>query len=228
MAIVVTNIGTIQQAAGASAAVTVPASGVPAGALVIVIAGEDSLTPGGSVADTAGNTYSVGASKANVSGFGRIFYAWNVAALVSGNSITYTKQTSGDKVAVSACYATGIQTTSDPIDGAFTATASGSSTSPSVTSGTAAVSGELVVGASVALGRDIDTFTQDAAYSTPPTAINNAGAGSVNPLVAGGNLVNAGTGAKTYAPTITSRPWSALIVAFAATASDTLFAQACL
>lgn len=139
MAISVTNIGTATGSSGGSLAVTVPAGGVPAGALIVVVVSEGASTVGGSVADTAGNTYTavtgVFNNAASASGYGRMYYALNATALAQNNTITFTRQTSGSNAAMSAMYATGIQTAS-ALDTAVTNTATGSSTTPSVTSGT--------------------------------------------------------------------------------------------
>lgn len=225
MTISVTDIGTNSNTSGATVAVTVGVGGVPSGALIVVcICEQGSSTVGGSVADTAGNTYASAVSQTlspGATAFMNVFYAFNASALVSTNTITYTKQTSGDRTAISAFYATGIQTSPDPLDGAVTASAKGSSSAPSVTSGTPGASGELFVGVVGVSGETTDTFTQDStngAYATPPTRVGTSGAG-LDPVVAGGNLVNSGSSAKTYAPSITSRAWGDVIVGFKAAAA---------
>ena len=215
MAIALTNIG-VNNGSGTTVAVTVPAGGVPAGALICVLAYEVSgVTPtaSGTLSDTI-NTYNNAKNSTNSSG-GRwltVFYAYNVLALTSANSITYTLNNSGNFAAVSAFYATGIQTSSDPFDSVAAASAALPSGSPSVTSGTFAVPGELVVGAVGASG-SVGSFTQDstnAAYTTPPNI--EAAFSSFFP-VAGGSVVQSTTTALTYNPTAVT-PWIAIIVSF--------------
>lgn len=235
MAISVTTIGTAIDAAGSGAtlAVTVPGGGVPSGALIFVGCGEGNnatYSAGGSVADTSSNTYTeISHSNTSTTDFGQTFYAKNATALSSGDSITFTKQTSGDRAAVSTFYATGIDT-SAPLDTAVTATANGTSTTPSVTSGTPSVSGELFVGFLLEQ-QNTQLFTQDTGngWATPPdeTGFTTSNLGSDHVCIGGGNQVNSGTGTKTFAPTtsFTAR-WAIFVCGFkASVASDTLFAQ---
>lgn len=224
MAVSVTDIG----AAGDTPNPTVAISSVtvPAGSLIVIFIEEAIATVGGTVSDGS-NTYTKAASKSQAGVvFGAFYYAWNSLAL-SGATITYTKENSGVATTMAAFYATGIQTASDPLDAAVTATAGGVSATPSVTSGTPGTSGELFVGCT---GRNAgaETFTQDStngSYAAPPDAFAIAVSG-----VGGGFLVNAGSSAKTYAPTISSsRTWVDIIIGFkaaaAAVAGNTLFPQ---
>lgn len=209
MAIASTSIGTNTSTSGPTVAVTVAAGGVPAGALIVVCVGEISGTAvGQSVTDTAGNTYTSYSITqfSSLSAFGNLFYAYNVLALSSGNTITYTKDTSGDDVAITAFYATGVLRTGSPADGA--GGASGSGTSPSTTSNLPSASGDLMVGFVAVKGPSSDTFTQDASFSTPPVR-----ASSSNIYVAGGTLV-IGAGTQAYAPTITSRAYGVMYALF--------------
>jgi hypothetical protein len=216
MAISVTLISSNNNAVGATISNSVPAGGVPAGALsVTAIMENKNSAPAGSVTDTASNTYiaAVGANPnaATANGFVRIFYAWNVAALVSGNLITYNKVTSGDEANISSIYATGIQNSSDPLDSAASATATGSSSTPSVTSGTPAASGDLFVG-TAGLKTNTVFFSTDASGWT--SIANEANANIVNVF---SYQINAGSGTKTYNPVFDgSAPWAALICAFKA------------
>lgn len=220
MAISVTTIGTNANTAGATVAVTVPAGGVPSAALICVATGERSNSvPAGAVADTAGNTYSrpLARSRSNTqgSGFGAIFYAENVTALVSGNSITYTKVVNGSRSSITAFYATGIATSS-AIDSAFSASAGGSTTTPSVTAAAAtSQTGELIVGAVDTIGSATSgTFTQASGFATPFDEAES-GTGTSDSRTNGGNYVEAGTATPTYNPTYSaSTQWAAFIVAF--------------
>lgn len=200
----VTNIGTNSNTTGAT--LTLTGVTVPAGSLIIVIVDENGSNVAlGSVADGV-NTYSSAGST-----FGKIFFAAN--ASLSGGTITYTKNVSGDTATISAAYATGVATVS-PLDAAVTATATGSGTSPSVTSGTPGQSGELFIGmvSPLATSGSI-TMTQDAGHgwSFPPNFVD-----TTVTAVGGGNQVNAGTGTKIFAPTLTgtSITWDAGVFGF--------------
>ncbi len=194
-----TSIGTNTGSAGATVAVTVPGGGVPAGVLIGVLVTEFNVTAGGTLADTAGNTYSTAQNGISVNGNGRgyFFFVLNATALNSGNTITYTKATSGNTASITAFYSTGIATSS-ALDGTVTATATGNSASPTVTSGSAAQSGELFVGA-LWYTQTGGAFTQDTGHgwAIPPNA-----ATTTNCQAAGGSQVNAGTGTKIFNPTV--------------------------
>jgi hypothetical protein len=213
---VVTNIGTNNTTTGAT--VTLTGVTVPAASLIVVVVSDSSATaPGGSVSDGA-NTYTAagGRNPNNITGNGFLntFFALN-ASLTSG-TITYTKQTSGEVASISAIYASNIATSS-ALDVAVTATAVGSSTAPTVTSGTPGVSGELLIGGlaiSPAVGTG--TMTQDAGngWAFPPN-YRIGGAAGIFQGVGGGNQVNAGTGTKSFAPTLSaSAPWAVNVLGF--------------
>ena len=109
MAISVTSIGTVADTVGTGAtlALAVPGGGVPAGVLIFVGIGEGNnsgFSTGCSVTDDAGNVYTAidHAVCNNTSDFGQTFYAKNVSALTGGQNITVTKQTSGDRLWISA------------------------------------------------------------------------------------------------------------------------------
>lgn len=238
MAIAVTTIGTAidNVGAGATLAVVVPAGGAPAGALIVVAVGEGSLatySTGGSMADAALNTYAQianAALNAGGQGFGVMFYAKNIAALLATNTIVFTKQTLNDCAVASAFYATGIDTTG-PLDTAVTATASGVSSTPSVTSGTPAASGELFAACLIAQSNS-QTYSQDTTHSWAAPFDTNGydgtNLGSSIVWAAGGNQINAGTGTKIFAPTMSNLArWGAIVAGFkaAAGAADTLFGQ---
>jgi hypothetical protein len=222
MAFSVTNIGLATNNGGATLAVTVGAGGVPSGALIFVVAMENSTTIG-TCGDSASNSYSNilhGSPNNNtINGTAGTFYAANVTALVNGNTITYTK-TGTAGAAISACYVTGTATLS-PLDAAVSALATGNSNSFSVTSGTPSQSGELFIGA---MGmNNTPVYVQASGWSTPP----NNEVGSSFGQVAGGNKVNSGSAAVTYNPTsIGSFPWIAFIQAFAPPVSNAVFGGA--
>lgn len=217
MAIAVTDLGSAQNGSGAT--LTLTGVTVPAGALIFVQVCEQSNTINGiAISDGTGNFYNVAVGAANggsiANGYGVAYYCVNAVAL-SGATITYTKGVSGSRTAMSAFYATGVNKSS-PFDSSLNASASGTSTSPSVTSGTPKQGGELIVGLLAWQSVSGDTFTQDsthAAYAAPPDAQGTAPAGAA---VAGGFVIGPSPGvAITYAPTINnSRPWSAQIIGF--------------
>lgn len=201
MAIVLTSIAVASSSAGTTTVITVPAGGVPAGSLIVVTVQEDNTTGTiGTITDTAGNTYTkitdLSPNAANANGRCAMFYVKDCLALVNGNSITYTKTTSGRLVDLAAFYATGVDTVA-PLDTAVTATSSASSSAPTVTSGTPAVSGELFVGNAFWKGNA--TYTQDSGHgwSGQPDPVNNATMG-----MDGGSQVNAGVGTIIFSPTI--------------------------
>lgn len=217
--VAITSIGTATGSTVGSIAVTVPAGGVPLGALIVVCVADSSVSVvGGSVVDTALNTYTriTGADNNNLTtnGFGAIFYTLATTSLVQNNTITYSLALTAN-AAVTAFYAQTIQAFST-VDAAVTNTATGSSTAPSVAGlGAPAGSGEFWVGAVSNTGPSSETFTQDssnAAWATPSTRVGIAVTG---PTIAGGAITSGLTSALTYAPTLgTSHPWAAIIVAF--------------
>ena len=216
MAISVTTVGSVLGSTGTTTALTVPAGGVPSGALIVAaVQDRSTVSSGGSVADSSSNTWAaiVALDCAGTSnGFGCVYYTYNATALSSGNTITHTKVTSGEKVALSVLYATGIDT-SAPLDTAVTASASGTGTPFSVTSGTPSQSGELFLG--VLSEKSSQTWTNTSPWTTPFDFIATSGNG-----VGGANQVNSGTGTKTFSETITGTPnWAAFIVGFKAPAA---------
>ncbi|HET8921344.1 MAG TPA: hypothetical protein VFN27_16915 [Xanthobacteraceae bacterium] len=211
----VVNLGQ-QTGTTATLAVTVPAGGVPAGALICVAVAERSTTIGGSMADSASNPYTqILGEVATARGYSALFYAWNAAALAAGQTITWTKQNTTDTGAMTAFYATGIVTDKDPHDSAVDAVATGATTTPSVTSGTPADTGEFIVGI---LGQTaVSAYTQDTAhgFGTPPVtaSLSNATPAEID----GGSQINSGASAVTFAPTIGSATqWSIGITGFRA------------
>lgn len=200
MAISVTNIGIYNaNSLATTATITIPVGGVPSGSLIVLAASElAAYVAGGSAADTNNTPYSSIAHVSYATTFFQQFYFQNAAALVSGNTITYTKQ-SPIQTLLSAFYATGIAT-SGVLDTAVTA--SGTTT---VTSGTPSIAGELFVAlAGVhAITSTGGTYVQDTGNGwSAPYSTSNASYGPTSKnLIGGGNQVNSGTGTKTFAPT---------------------------
>ncbi len=208
-AISVVNIGTNTGATGAT--LVISSVTVPAGALILVGTTENNVTAPGTVANSAGDTCTQANSAAmngsNVAGWGAIFYCANSAGM-SGGTITYTRNTSGRNVAMSAFYATNLA--ASPLDQNPTPTV-GASTNPSVTSGTLSSTGELVVGM-VSIGSlgGLDGFTRNGSFVVP---FNDALI-TTNVATRGGNFVYSGTAPVTWAPVITSRQWAAFLLTF--------------
>jgi len=120
MNISVVDIGIAQSTSGTTLSIIVPPGGVPAGSLICLAAAQDgTITSAGTSTDSKGNSYlkkvtSVNSGN-NAYGWGAFFIVWNSIALVSGDTITYNKFSGGTQAtAISAFYATGIQTFSDP------------------------------------------------------------------------------------------------------------------
>jgi hypothetical protein len=202
----VTSIGTNQNVAGAT--LTLTGVTVPAGSLIVVVVAETG--GGGTVADGV-NTYSTATNQvdAQLTTILTIFFAPN--ATLSAGTITYTKAVSGDATNISAFYSSNILTAS-PQDAAVTASASSTTNTPSVTSGTPAQSGELFVGAVSDTPTTNQTFSQDTTHgwAAPPNSIQNAGA---TLLLAGGTQVNAGTGTKIFSPTFSGGSTPSIAIA---------------
>src|SRR6266404_3422346 len=208
----VTNIGSANGVGAQS--VTVPAAGVPAGAHIIVIGcdnGTGSLgNSNGTATDSAGNTYSSIATIPVGTGVELSFLrsrpgAGGGLALVSGNTVTYTPGTGGTVCSVSVFWVSGLAATGS--DNAALGTNSGTSSSPTVTSGSPTGRGEFFI-AAVAGSTLITTYNQDNSWSSPPGIISTAA-----PVLGGGNQINAGSGALTYAPTFdTSDNWVAAVL----------------
>lgn len=188
---VVTNIGTASNLPGAT--VTLTGVTVPAGALIVVVVNEANNTFISPSSMTDGtNTYSFDTNT------GDIYYVANASAL-SGATITYTKQISGDDTVISAFYATNIAASS-PIDSATHGL--GSTT---VTSGTPVQSGELFVAQLFVESSAAPTITQDTGdgWVFPPNTVSLFDGSTLFQTLSGGTQVNVGTGTKTYTPTIT-------------------------
>jgi hypothetical protein len=211
MAFSITAIATNTNTTGATRTNSVPVGGVPLGSLVVTTTNDASnAAPGaGSVADAGGNTYTFQKGAAingsNANGTINFFTAPVTTALTSGQLITYTKGVSGSAVLVNSVYVTG-QDPTTPVDAAACASATGSSTTPSVTSGTPAVSTSFFMGA---MGTDVvgATITQPGGSWTSYFNNTSTREGS------GASLTGSGTATQTYNPTFASaHNWAAIIL----------------
>jgi hypothetical protein len=211
MAIVLTHFGSGSNKDGS----TVTMSGtIPAGSLIVFVASE----AGGATSptDSAGNTWHlVGGTAVPLGGFvgfTQIQYVYNSLAITAG-SITWTPSSAAGG-ACSVFYATGVQTSADPVDAATLGTNFGTGSTPTAVMAAApAVAGSLVVAVIGIQGPVEDTYSQGAGFTAPPNkAGSTGGLATSNYTVGGGTTISSAL--LTYAPTITSEPWGAEIVAF--------------
>jgi len=192
--VAVTDLTSASNAAGATLTLSIT---VPAGALICVLVNELASTTSGSMSDATNGSYTAGPTQVltgNV-GIGQIYYFMNSAAL-SAVTLTYTKQTSGHTVSMTAFYATGIATTS-ALDTAVTASGQYTSATPSVTSGTPTQS-DLMVGCCAWDNASALTLTNTAGYTVP----FETNTGQPTAAVGGGVANIGGSIAMTYAPTM--------------------------
>lgn len=212
-----TLIGSVDnQTAGTSAVIAVPAGGVPAGALIVVIlcCHEDAVSP--TCADDQSNTYTddvfdVDHADQNVET--HFYRAENVTALAEAENITVSWTTDAQNSAIAA-YVTGIATT-NPLD--QTAIAEGQETTDTLDSGniTTTQADEVIFGAfgmDAAVGR---TVTEDGDF----TLLGNIGGGGGRQSHLAYRVVSA-TETNNYAPTGfgASDEWHALIASYKASA----------
>jgi hypothetical protein len=203
--ITVNDLGVASSIPGATVTLVIS---VPAGALICVAVNEATSIAAGTCADGTNGAYTLSSSVQLNAGTGilQIFHFFNSAALTSA-TITYTKNVSGRTALISAFYATGIQTSSDPLDAAVTATAQSASQTPTVTSGTPAVAGELIVGVyGSATAPGTQTQPANTAFNPPFTLVSS----TLN--IFGGHLNVNGTLPVVYNPTAGNAVNNALIV----------------
>ncbi len=196
----VTPFGTSTNGSGAT--LTLGSITCAAGNLVVVFVDESGAGGTGTVADGS-NTYSVATSQ-NFGLVGAIYYSTNITAL-SGATLTFTKQTSGDAASMTGFCASG-NATSNVLDTPATNGNASGGCPCTVTSNAAAVTGELFVGLTGVNGAT--TFTQSSGFT-------NINAITTNPAMETGYLVNAGTTAQTWNPTVNTPTFNVnMIVAF--------------
>lgn len=220
------SVGTVQNKIAEAATVLTTTAAAPAGSLIVVGVAFDADGVIGSVADSAGNTYSLAAGAAggvtNTTAEAAVYYAQNAAALGSGGTITVNWSTQPAAKAVSALCATGIAA-SGALD--QTGTGTGSSTTPTATTaGATAQAEELTIGLVALEIHNAAAFTQDSspAYATPPAKTGTTGgADDSNITIAGGYFIESATGTKTYNPTLGfARDWAAIVCTFKAALSE--------
>lgn len=178
---------------------------VPGGSLIFGFATENnSTTTLGTIGDGTNGYSQLPILNGQTNPASQASYVQGCTALLSG-TITYTKHAINQTAALSAFYATGI-VASGALDTNVTATASGSGTTPSVTSGTPQQVGELFVAVHSNSG---SASTADPNWPAPPDADTGQAV-----HIFGGNLINPGTGTKTYNPTGNQTRWNAATYGF--------------
>jgi hypothetical protein len=226
VAISVTDLTNNISTAGAT--LTLALTSIPAGAAIILGAGEYNTQVVGTLSDGTNGAYTNAKTQSNAApSVLNLFYFLNSAAFTG--TATFTKGLSGSNATIQGVYATGIATAS-ALDAAVTAGASSASANPPVinlASGTPGVSGELFVGISGGqTNGTVSTWTPDTGngWNTPaPFAMFQSQVNSnAAHWQAGGYQVNAGSAAKTFHPTLTAgngaRTADTIIVGFKATA----------
>lgn len=213
MSFTVTNVGTTT-GAGTSLALTVGTT-IAIGTEVVVCLNTGAASVS-TCADSQSNTYTLVKSQANNNdpnnqGVGGVYHSTLTTALGAADTITITDGASVRKV-MSVFSITG----AGAIDTGVTAAAFGASSTPSVTSGVPAVSNELFIG--VITQSNTRGIVQPGSWTTPPNQESSGGS------VGGGNLVNTGTSAETYNPTLSggAADWAAIIFAYEPAAATTI------
>lgn len=205
-----TNLGTAHSIS-ASSTVTVAASAAIGDVVVVTVARGVSGATGCTVSDSGGNTW-------NIIGSTLTFNAGS-DSVTAYYSVLTTGLTSGVSTIVGACSGSGntdtvatklTQLAASPLDSGATATATGTGTTPSVTSNAAGRAGEVFIG--VAVSRNSTVCTPGGGFSAPPNALT--GSSGPTDSTCGGNVLNAGSGAKTYSATTSNVAFGVMIFAF--------------
>lgn len=217
------DMGSSSNSSGATLTLTNFDFVVPAGALIVVCVNELGAGGAGTVSDNAplgANTYTLATSEAIQGGgaLGQIFYAYNVNPMIGNRTVTYTKQTTGDKAGMSVFCVTGALTTSGVLDTAVTAAAASNTASPTVTGGTPGQAGELMVGCTFWDAAASITFTDPSGWIGPPDNQQ----GQPNAALAGGYWINPNSTAATFAPTLSApENQSTIVVGFKGASAPT-------
>lgn len=196
---------------GGAASVTVGSGGIPAGSTIVVLGNSSAGNfSGTAVTDTAGNTYVLkGSSSYSAGSLAAIWVVQNCSALVSGNTITVHVPVG--QLSIAALALVGVPASS--LDLTTTPTV-GTSSTPSITSGTPTMAGEIfVAGLAYVAVSPTTTFTQAAGWSTPFDSITASG---VVQNLAGGSRIQTGSAAPfTYAPSLSaSNKWGLFLLTF--------------
>lgn len=195
---------------------------IPTGSVIVVYGYEfQNHAFGGSVSDTAGDTYSTPSSTycmnpdANQASYGFSCIFWGVASRnligAGGDSITYTPAVGGNMVA-SIFYITNLDTGGghNPFDSGSNVTTNGLSASPSCTSNAAARGNELMFGY-VALARAAFAgLTEPSGWTALSGNLFFSDSNTLD-----GYLTNTGTSGVTFNPGVaTSNAWACRVFGF--------------
>lgn len=193
-----------------------PAFNIAGGSLLVVFVAANDFNAG-TLSDSKGNTYSFYGSGTSGGLAGFLYFCLACTAMTTSDTVTYLKHTNNDSVGMSMSSATYSGVLSRDISQSAVV---GNSAFPSITSGTPVASGELFIGCVAAKMGTGGSFTQASGWSNC-LDFKPASASSVAASM-GGYKINAGSGALTYNPTITSSIWVAFVVSFNAVASGTV------
>lgn len=221
-----TNLGTANTKASTTETITTVASVASGDTIFVAVATNGAAATSLGVSDAFGNTYSLLSSAAynNVSTNGvlYVYVSYQTGALPSGNTITAT---ASNAVLCAASALVVASLAGANIVGAVV-TATGSSTAPTASkTGLTAGTNYLALGFVGVQGTTADTFTQVSGWAAPPTRVSSTGGNvTTNAMIEGGYDAFTGVTSITYNPTITSRPWSEILVVYttAVTLSSTV------
>jgi hypothetical protein len=133
----VTNIGTAADAAAATLIIPVLANQLSPAVVIVAVWDLGGTPAAGAVTDTRGNSY----TRTITLGGLAVYVSNNSKGILNTNSITYTKVDGVSAAEVTACYS--VNTSGFFLDTAVTATNTGTSSTPTVTSGVATMRGNL-------------------------------------------------------------------------------------
>lgn len=201
----VTSIGSNSNITGAT--LTQSTGVIPAGASIVVCVQEFGSSSANNMSDSVNGAYTLVNSQSDVTGpsVTAVFAFLNSAAISSG-TITYTKNQGNAHVVLWGAYAINL---TGSVDAAVTTGSSSAAGAPpvvNVTSGTPASANELFVACTGGQTSPTQGYTQDTSHGwiAPPFSLINSGVTNADSWLAGGYLVNSGTGTKTFNPTITN------------------------
>lgn len=204
----VTSVGTNSGTASASTITfTVPAGGIPANQVIIVVIGHTGSKSLISGSDTKGNTYAVGLENIYIPGGGNVaavaMFSQNAAALVAGDIITGTFSSGNSNRTMIVAYASGL-TSGSLLD--KSSSADGTSTTPS-----SGFTVATTIASELALGyisfKESSTITEASGY----TQIAGISVGSTIETHAAYKVLST-TATQSYAPTLSSSvDWTCLV-----------------
>lgn len=199
------SLGTASAASGSTTLALTTTNTALAGSIVVVFTAATGSASPTSVADAAGNTYVGGTAVANGTGKSRQFYTFVTSTLSSGQAITVTYSGTGGSKLASAATISGLAARDASGAGAF-----GTSTAPSIATGSLSWPAEIVLGYTQVSGGAGDSFTESPGFTSLASVL------STDALRAAYQIVSQAASV-TYAPTLgTSRTWGANLLTFSA------------